>query len=142
MRNMITKRRRTGNIGEDLACKYLKKRGFKIIDRNYLKRCGEIDIIAKNNNTIHFIEVKSVSREIPSVKSPNPSIGVSYETSDYRPEDNINKNKIRRIARTMQSYFEEKGLSVTCEWCFDVIVVYIDKKRRLGRVNMIKDIIL
>ena len=64
----LTEKRKTGNLGEDLACRFLMKRGFDVIERNYLKKCGEIDIIATNKGKIHFIEVKSVSHEtIPGV---------------------------------------------------------------------------
>jgi len=47
MENKIDNRK-TGNLGEDLACRYLKIKGFEIIERNYWKKYGEIDIVAKN----------------------------------------------------------------------------------------------
>ncbi len=59
-----TDKQKIGKIGEDCACKYLENAGYKIIDRNYLKKWGEIDIVAKKGKKIHFIEVKSVSRVI------------------------------------------------------------------------------
>lgn len=59
-----TEKQKIGQIGEDCACKYLEKCGFKILERNYLKKWGEIDIVAKKGNKLHFVEVKSVSREI------------------------------------------------------------------------------
>ena len=48
-----------GNAGETAVCRYLKFRGYEIIDRNYKTRFGEIDIIAKKKNIIAFIEVKT-----------------------------------------------------------------------------------
>lgn len=51
--------RTKGNIGEDLATKYLKKHGYKIIERNYSCQFGEIDIIAKQKKYYVFVEVKS-----------------------------------------------------------------------------------
>ncbi len=53
-----TEKRILGDLGEDLACKFLLKKDFVIIERNYLRKWGEIDIIAKKNAKIHFIEVK------------------------------------------------------------------------------------
>lgn len=49
----------TGNRGEDLACRFLKKNGYKILERNYRIRGGEIDIVAKDDDTLVFVEVKT-----------------------------------------------------------------------------------
>ena len=56
-----TEKRKTGDAGEEIACKYLLKKGYKIVERNYLCRSGEIDIIAidPKSHTLAFIEVKS-----------------------------------------------------------------------------------
>lgn len=48
-----------GDFGEKLACDYLKSKGYEILDRNVYSRFGEIDIIAKNNEYIIFVEVKT-----------------------------------------------------------------------------------
>lgn len=53
----------TARLGEDNACKFLQKLGYKIIDRNFRKGYGEIDIIAIHNNTLVFIEVKTRSSD-------------------------------------------------------------------------------
>lgn len=49
----------SGNKGEDLACEHLKKQGYKILERNYRIRGGEIDIIAKDQEYLVFVEVKT-----------------------------------------------------------------------------------
>jgi putative endonuclease len=49
----------TAKLGEDLACEYLKKLGFKILERNYRRTYGEIDIIALEKDVLAFIEVKT-----------------------------------------------------------------------------------
>ena len=49
----------TGNYGEDLACEYLKKQGYKILERNYRIRGGEIDIVCKDLEILVFVEVKT-----------------------------------------------------------------------------------
>ena len=56
---MLTLKRRQGNEGEDKACEYLKKRGYKILARNYAAKTGEIDIIASLRNALIFVEVKT-----------------------------------------------------------------------------------
>lgn len=48
-----------GNKGEDLACEYLKKNGYKILERNFRIRGGEIDIVAKDQAYLVFVEVKA-----------------------------------------------------------------------------------
>ena len=50
-----------GFKSEDKAVKYLKNQGFEIITRNFKSKFGEIDIIAKKTNILHFIEVKATS---------------------------------------------------------------------------------
>ncbi len=49
----------TGNKGKDLACTYLRKKGYEIIERNYRIRGGEIDIVAIDTDTLVFVEVKA-----------------------------------------------------------------------------------
>lgn len=51
--------KQTGDQGEDLACKYLKNLGYQIMDRNYRIRGGEIDIVARDGDTLVFVEVKA-----------------------------------------------------------------------------------
>ncbi len=54
---------RIGAIGEQIAANYLKKLGYEIITKNYLKKWGEIDLVARGTSTVRFIEVKTVSYE-------------------------------------------------------------------------------
>lgn len=126
-----------GRLGEDIACRFLKEKGFRIIDRNYKKKWGEIDIIANNGSNLHFIEVKAVSCEIrDSMKND-----VTHETSDkYRPEDNIHPWKLKRISRTIQSYLIEKKVSDETLWYFDAVTVKIDKVKRKAIVSILSNL--
>lgn len=54
-----------GDHGEDIAAEYLNKHGFKVIGRNIRYKCGEIDIVAKRKNELHFIEVRTRSNSNP-----------------------------------------------------------------------------
>jgi putative endonuclease len=56
---MLNSRQKFGEKSESIAVNYLKKQGYKIIEQNYRTKLGEIDIIAKEKDTITFIEVKS-----------------------------------------------------------------------------------
>ena len=53
------RRRKLGDTGEQLASDHLTRRGFSILDRNYRTRWGELDIVAADNHTIVFCEVKT-----------------------------------------------------------------------------------
>ena len=84
MKVFTSETQKIGEIGEEIACKYLINKGFTVIERNFTRKAGEIDIVAKKGNEIHFFEVKSVSRETPTNT-------VSHET--FRPEENMTSPK-------------------------------------------------
>ena len=128
-----TSKRKLGDLGENIACDYLLKHKFEILDRNYLRKWGEIDIVCRKKGIIRFIEVKSVS----CVTLPK----VSHVTSDnYRPEDNLHPQKLERLSRAIQTYLLEKRLEV--DWQLDLITVKIVEKDRMARVEMIENIII
>lgn len=127
-------RRLVGELGEGIACRFLVKRGHKVRDRNYRKKWGEIDIISEKDNIIHFIEVKSVSREtLPS--------NVNHETDEYRPEDNVHPWKLKRIHRTIQTYLLDKRVSGETEWQIDIIAVFLNTKTRKAKVRVTENIL-
>ena len=129
-----SKTQKTGEIGENIAVKFLMKQGFKILDRNYTKKWGELDIVAEKGAQIHFIEVKSVSRFDLDI--------VTRETLDqYNPEDNMHPWKMKRMARTIQTYLLHKKLDEV-EWQVDLLVVFLDIKNKKAKIKVVKDIIL
>jgi len=124
-----------GEIGENIAVKFLVKHGFSVLDRNYTKKWGELDIVAKKKNKIYFIEVKSVARETLE--------NVNRETSDqYRPEDNMHPWKMKRMSRTIQTYLLAKKIPDNTEWQVDLLVVYLDLKDKKAKVKVVEDIVL
>ena len=133
MKDNRTEKRKLGDIGENVACDFLEKRGFEIVERNYLRKWGEIDIITKKSNIIHFVEVKSVSR----VTLNNVSRGTNGE---FRAEDNMHPWKLKRLSRVVQTYLLERKLD--CDWQLDLITVKIDQKNRKARVEMIEKVII
>ena len=66
-------KKRIGKHGEDVAVRYLKRKGYKIVERNFSCRLGEIDIIARNAGDIVFVEVRSGSNR--RICDPSESIG-------------------------------------------------------------------
>lgn len=130
-----TKKRKLGDIGENVACVFLEKNGYKIIERNYLKKWGEIDVVAKKGRILHFIEVKSVSCVTLDESALRLRSG-----QDYRPEDNMHPWKLKRLSRVIQTYLLEKDLD--CEWQLDLITVKIDEKNRKARAEMLENVII
>ncbi len=121
-----------GKLGEDLAAEFLLKRGFAILDRNYRKRYGEIDIVCRKGQGMYrFIEVKSVSWE---TRKPVPH-------GTYRPEDNVHARKVNRLRNVIQAYLFSKGLE-EADWQFDILAVYLDRKMHNAKMRHIENIIL
>lgn len=120
-----------GEIGENIAVRFLVKQGFVVIDRNYTKKWGEIDIIAEKSDKLYFIEVKSVNRET-----------LAAVQNDYRAEDNMHPWKLKRLSRTIQTYLLHKKVPDEREWQVDLLLVYLDLKNKKSRVEVVSDIIL
>ncbi|TAK57355.1 hypothetical protein EPO17_02185 [Patescibacteria group bacterium] len=139
MKLFTSKTQKLGELGEDIACKFLKKQGFSIIERNYTKKWGEVDIIAKREGKLHFIEVKSVSCEKGWVSVIHKTSGMG---DSYRPEDNMHDLKAKRLAKTIETYLLEKNLPEDISWQFDLATVYIEEETKKGKVEMLEDVIL
>ena len=126
-----------GMLGEKLAAEYLRRNGFTIEDRNYAKKTGEIDIVAKKGNTMHFVEVKSIVCNY----FPDMAQGVVGQTSvgTYDPSTNLHASKIRKVARTSEWYMAEKHWKGESQ--IDGILVWIRKSDGIGRVKYIPQIL-
>ena len=120
---MKTNKRTVGDLGEDIACKFLMKHGFEIVERNYLRKWGEIDIVARKAEKIHFIEVKSVT----------------YGTS-YMAEENMHPWKLKRLGRVIQTYLLHQKLEG--DWQLDLITVELDIDKREARVELMENIVI
>jgi len=125
------KRKEAGKMGEDIACQFLTRKGFKILDRNYRKPWGEIDIIAEKGDIVRFVEVKAVSREsLPDI---------SREMSDYRPEEQVHPSKLAKISRTAELYMAHKEDSR--DFQIDVVGVFLDTKNRKARCRLLEQVL-
>ena len=120
-------KKKIGALGENMACRFLVKRGFKILDRNYSKKWGEIDIVAEKDKIFRFIEVKSI---------------VSYETSGHRPEENVHYQKLKRLSRVIQTYLLDKKVSYETEWQIDVLAVFLDLENKKAKFRFTENIII
>lgn len=130
----MAKHNDTGRIGEDIATKWLNSVGFQIIERNYRKKWGEIDIVTRETDIIHFIEVKTVSYETRT----EVDYAVSHET--WRPEDNVYVNKLKRLGRAIQTWNMENNY--TGKFVIDVLTVKLVSREKFARVKLIENVIL
>ncbi|MEK7509632.1 MAG: YraN family protein [Patescibacteria group bacterium] len=117
-----TEKRKTGDIGEDVACIFLERKGFRIVERNYRKPWGEIDIVAEKDGIVRFVEVKSTSRDMAAF---------SRESYGYRPEEMATRGKLMKVARTAALYMETK--KDRREYQIDVIAVLLDQEKRVAK---------
>lgn len=118
-----------GKLGEDIAVKYLEKHGYRILDRNYRKPWGEIDIIAKKGGRIIFVEVKTQKTGF-----------------EWRPEENVNWHKKQQLRRIINTYLKEsqfRGLiKQETEWQIDVLAIELDFQTKNASVEHIENILL
>ena len=97
-----------GRLGEDLAGRFLVARGYRILERRFRTRAGEIDIIARDGDTLVFVEVKT-----------RHSLGCGT------PAESVDRRKRARISRTALAYLARLGRAdIPCR--FDVVEVFLD----------------
>lgn len=128
MKTFTSRTQKIGEVGEDIAHKHYINNGFRVIERNYTRRSGEIDLVCTKNNTFYFIEVKSVMAQI------------SRENT-VRPEENMTRSKITRLKKTILLYLREH--QIQSGWQFDLACVYISNiHKKEGSVSLLENIIL
>jgi putative endonuclease len=135
-----SKSQKTGELGEDLAVKYLKNKGFTIIERNFTRKWGEIDIISRKKDIIHFVEVKSVSCE---------TFGKLFSYGGMRPEENMHPVKLKKFCRTVEgflafdasNYIADFGKNRELSWQLDLLCVYMDRENKKAKVKVIGNIV-
>lgn len=120
----------TGEYGEKLAAKYLKKRGYKILEMNFKnpsgRRLGEIDIIARRNNEIFFVEVKT--RKLENINGP-------------LPEESITPAKLYKLNKASQFYMKSENLEdEKCQ--FDAISVWISADKKTVKIKHMQNIFI
>jgi putative endonuclease len=118
-----------GKIGEKVAREFLVKHGFLTVTTNYRTKYGEIDIIAKKDNTLRFVEVKSIKvRDFENLKH-----------LAVRPEDNLTGEKWSKIVISIDTYLKTHG-SIGEKWQIDLACVYINLETREGKVELLQNI--
>lgn len=116
--------RKTGELGEEIAAKYLKNKGYQILERNFQRKVSrflksEIDIIAKKDDTICFVEVKAL----------NGGQG-------FLPEEKVDFQKKRKLIRTAESWLEKNLIPFEgTKWQIDVISIEINSQLKKTKIS-------
>jgi putative endonuclease len=125
----MTYKSELGEFGENLACEYLVKKGYKIIGRNVRKPWGELDIIAKSpDKTLVFVEVKTMA---------------GYLGAGLKPEDQLTKAKLKKLQKTASLYvghYPEK-IKDNQGWRIDLVAITMeDVDKQNPEINHYKNI--
>lgn len=114
-------KRTIGSEGEQLAVKFLKKNGYKILQRNYWCKSGEIDIICYDHGTIVFVEVKT-----------------RYSDKYGPPELSVTKAKKRQIIRVALHYLAKKKIE-DIALRFDVVAIFYSPAKEHPAITLFKN---
>jgi putative endonuclease len=115
------KRHDTGLIGEKIACDFLGRNGYRILETNYRCPRGEIDIIARQQDTLVFVEVRTKkSRQFGS------------------PEESITPEKMERL-RTVAAHYGQDRHDLPATWRIDVVAIQMDRRGQVKRIELIEN---
>lgn len=117
---MLNHKRSSGQLGEDIAAHYLKKKGYKILQNNYHSRFGEVDLVCQTSDGAWaFVEVK-------------------FRRSNKfgSPEESVTTGKLKKIIKTAQMYLlrNTKELSIPC-FQIDVVAIEFDKVKNSYKIR-------
>jgi Holliday junction resolvase-like predicted endonuclease len=125
-----------GAQGEQIATTYLQNLGFAVLDTNYLKPWGEIDVVARETThqgvIIHFVEVKTVSYETKSDLVSAVSCGT------WRPEENVTEHKLLKLSRVIDSWLAKHQYE--CDWQIDVAAIRLVPREKYATVKFIDNV--
>lgn len=115
------RRRETGTLGERLAGDFLGKNGYRIIERNYRCPGGEVDIVARQQDTLVFVEVRTKrSRRFGS------------------PEESITPAKMAKL-RTVAASYCQSHTGLPEAWRIDVVAIEMDRRGSVTRIELIEN---
>jgi len=116
-------KQRLGRLGENIAASYLRQQGYTILVRNWHCPVGEIDIVAREGESLVFVEVRTRR-------------GDRFGT----PEESITPTKQSRLVELAQTYLQEAGLEDVA-WRIDVLAIQMGQRGKVRRLNLIRNAI-
>ncbi len=118
-------RKDIGFFGESLASLYLQKKGYTVLERNYRKPWGEIDIIAKHGDVVVFVEVKANTKDFGH---------------EFNPEVRVDEKKLNKITKTAALYLEYEYGTMDTEWRVDIVSVTIINHENKAKITHFKNV--
>ncbi len=120
-RDSNTYKRRLGQRGEEIAVGYLRQQGYTILARNWRCPAGEVDIVAREGETLAFVEVRT--------RRAGGRLGT--------PEESVTPRKQARMVEVAQSYLQAAGLD-DAAWRIDVVAIEVGGRGEVTRINLIR----
>ena len=114
-----------GFLAENIAARRLLGGGYEVIERNYRRPWGEVDIIAKDDGVIVFVEVKANRQRF---------------AGDFEPETRVDQWKLAKIIRTAELYLGDKFETGDVEWRIDIVSVTFDELTKKAKIKHFKNI--
>ena len=139
MKQKLSATQEKGRRAENAVASLLREEGYLLLAQNYsVPGKGEIDLIAKKDGVIHFIEVKSIKLAVSSETDPKKLIEKSYN-----PAENVTRKKYERIYRTAQDFLRNENVSHET-FQIDLYLVYVWEKEGERRffIKTLKDIVV
>jgi len=109
-----------GKFGEDKAVEYLESKGYKIIERNYKCRFGEIDVIARDGNEFVFVEVRTFC---------NGNL--------VEPVESVFRDKRKRLLYMVERYINERDIEGECR--IDLVGINLERDGEVKKIKHIED---
>lgn len=111
-----------GKTGENLACTYLRKKGYQILSQNYYTHWGELDVVASIDNKISFIEVKT---RVGDKKG--------------KPYEAVTQRKVGKLLRAIQYYIKQNNVSGK-RYSLDVVSILLSENHIVKSINHYTDL--
>ncbi len=120
-RDFNTYKRKLGQRGEEVAAGYLSQQGYALLARNWRCPAGEVDIVAREGETLAFVEVRT--------RRAGSRLGT--------PEESVTPRKQARMIEVAQTYLQEAGLD-DAAWRIDVVAIEVGGRGEVTRINLIR----
>ncbi len=112
-------------MAENIAARYLEEAGYEVVEKNYRKPWGEIDIVARKEGIVVFVEVKANKQAL---------------ASGFNPEVRVDRKKIGKIYKTAALYMEYEAGETAGEWQIDIVSVIFDIPNKKAKIRHFKNI--